>query len=498
MLDINTCPVCLLVPLEETKDVSSIHWILCDICNQWFHTICIKLTNYDVNNLSAYHCDSCRKGHGPSIYKRKSKRARTQIDYVALNEGEVFVVDKTFHPHVRNFEMFGDDELGNQRSEFLDTLKTITKDYALSSRLVRPVLIPRAYSDDAGMKLPRPRKEITIDYITNLVGEDSRVEVMDVLSQQSVTPAWNMGKWRDYFNLDQSSRDRIRNVISLEISQVQELGDGFHRPRLVREMDLVDKIWSDEKNERPQVTKYCLMSVKGSFTDFHIDFGGTSVYYTVCSGSKTFLMYPPTDWNLELYTSWCLEPNQNFLWFGDYSKYIKGKRVTPSNGFKVTLREGDVFFIPSGWIHAVYTPQDSIVIGGNFLTLMNIEMQLKISNIEKVTKVPTKFRFPYFNKVMWMTSWYYYNHKDEFIRDVNGTDNNKIERQSDHIERIDSIEYSILTALISHLKSHFELSKTILAAKRSIPTDLFGKHVNDYLLQLEEWLNNIKDDTKLL
>ena len=28
---------------------------------------------------------------------------------------------------------------------------------------------------------------------------------------------------------------------------------------------------------------------------------------------------------------------------------------------------GDTFMIPTGWIHAVYTPADSLVFGGNFL-----------------------------------------------------------------------------------------------------------------------------------
>ena len=32
---------------------------------------------------------------------------------------------------------------------------------------------------------------------------------------------------------------------------------------------------------RPQVQKYCLMSVKDSYTDFHVDFGGTSVWYHI-------------------------------------------------------------------------------------------------------------------------------------------------------------------------------------------------------------------------
>ncbi len=33
--------------------------------------------------------------------------------------------------------------------------------------------------------------------------------------------------------------------------------------------------------ERPHVQRYCLMGVKDSYTDFHVDFGGTSVWYHV-------------------------------------------------------------------------------------------------------------------------------------------------------------------------------------------------------------------------
>ena len=43
----------------------------------------------------------------------------------------------------------------------------------------------------------------------------------------------------------------------------------------------------------------------------------------------------------------------------------------------VTLDAGSTFFIPSGWIHAVYTPEDSLVFGGNFLHSFAIEKQIR-------------------------------------------------------------------------------------------------------------------------
>lgn len=57
--------------------------------------------------------------------------------------------------------------------------------------------------------------------------------------------------------------------------------------------------------------------------------------------------------------------------------------------------------IPAGWIHAVYTPEDAIVIGGNFLQSFNIGTQLTVYAIEQVTDVPLKFRFPYYKRLNW-------------------------------------------------------------------------------------------------
>lgn len=46
--------------------------------------------------------------------------------------------------------------------------------------------------------------------------------------------------------------------------------------------------------------------------------------------------------------------------------------------YRVVLQEGHTMLIPTGWIHAVYTPKDSLVFGGNFLHSLNIELQLQL------------------------------------------------------------------------------------------------------------------------
>lgn len=57
-------------------------------------------------------------------------------------------------------------------------------------------------------------------------------------------------------------------------------------PLTVRKIDWINCHWPEDLPEdclltKPSVQKYCLMSVKDSYTDFHVDFGGTSVWYHV-------------------------------------------------------------------------------------------------------------------------------------------------------------------------------------------------------------------------
>lgn len=567
MISSDQCPVCI----ERPVDGPGMVWVQCDVCSQWFHADCVAMSARDVAGLHSYHCARCAALHGPSVGRRKLKRARVKIDYVALNEGDTFAVDKSEHPHVASFlewdrdgpkkdgrgrEPIGPKDLlkndgpkglknglsdglekepasndglkqdrpnnevkkdpdsndglekdsGSKDDRGPDQLKkngptdgsnpgpvtlagpALTKAYALASRLERPVLVPNV--SGAGMLLPCPRTDITVQYITDAVDEDTPVEVMDVLSQQSVRPGWSMAQWRDYFYTPADARDRIYNVISLEVSHARGLGADFVRPQLVRDMDLVDRVWPrDDPQPRPKVTTYCLMSVQGSYTDFHIDFSGTCVYYTVCRGAKSFLMFPPTDDNLALYTQWCLEPNQNFLWFADYAKPLRGKSRRPTGGFSVTLHENDLFIIPSGWIHSVYTPQDSVVIGGNYLLVANLDMHLKITDIERKTNVPAKFRFPMFNKVLWLTAYYYLHHQSEFVADVApAVIDLSIKSESTAASTAAS---DLLRRLIDHLYYHLNLSKSSPKAHKSIPFHLIGKDAGKFVAQLESWLTHL-------
>jgi hypothetical protein len=141
------------------------------------------------------------------------------------------------------------------------------------------------------------------------------------------------------------------------------------------------------------------MGVKDSYTDFHIDFGGTSVFYHIISGEKIFYFIEPSERNLKIYSDWSSNPDQSDVFLGDL--------VTKC--YKAHLFPGNTMFIPSGWIHAVFTPKDAMVLGGNFLHGYAIPMQLKINQIEIDTHVPFRFRFPYFITMQWYAAKFYLN-----------------------------------------------------------------------------------------
>lgn len=53
-------------------------------------------------------------------------------------------------------------------------------------------------------------------------------------------------------------------------------------PQIVRRLSWVENYWPDDALlGKPKVTKYCLICVKDSYTDFHIECGGASVWYHV-------------------------------------------------------------------------------------------------------------------------------------------------------------------------------------------------------------------------
>ncbi|XP_029988961.1 lysine (K)-specific demethylase 2Aa isoform X2 [Sphaeramia orbicularis] len=275
---------------------------------------------------------------------------------------------------------------------------------------------PIIFDKPAGLGIKMPDSDFSVNDVKLFVGSRRMIDVMDVSTQKGTE--MSMAQWTRYYDTPPSQREKLYNVISLEFSHTK-LENLVKRPTTVDQIDWVDNMWPRHLKERqrdstnsindmqyPKVQKYCLMSVEGCYTDFHIDFGGTSVWYHILRGSKVFWLIPPTPQNLELYENWVLSGKQGDVFLGDRA----------SDCQRIELKQGFTFIIPSGWIHAVYTPVDSMVFGGNFLHSFNISTQLNICNIEdrtrvgenkqsdtswKSQKVPVKFRYPFYYEMCW-------------------------------------------------------------------------------------------------
>ncbi|XP_044041461.1 lysine (K)-specific demethylase 2Aa isoform X9 [Siniperca chuatsi] len=275
--------------------------------------------------------------------------------------------------------------------------RDLTYEFIQRGGLRDPIIVEKP--DGLGIKMPDP--DFSVNDVKMFVGSRRMIDVMDVSTQKGTE--MSMAQWTRYYETPPSQREKLYNVISLEFSHTK-LENLVRRPATVDLIDWVDNMWPRHLKERqrdstnsindmqyPKVQKYCLMSVEGCYTDFHIDFGGTSVWYHILRGSKVFWLIPPTPQNLELYENWVLSGKQGDVFLGDRA----------SDCQRIELKQGCTFIIPSGWIHAVYTPVDSMVFGGNFLHSFNIPMQLNICNIEDRTRVPVKFRYPFYYEMCW-------------------------------------------------------------------------------------------------
>ncbi|KAI2509935.1 hypothetical protein MHU86_4500 [Fragilaria crotonensis] len=273
-----------------------------------------------------------------------------------------------------------------------------------------------------GMVVP---KNLTMQKLADIIGPGYPLSVIDVQHQEELE-GWTLGDLVEHFEDEErllrvrqliqataapsanrrkrktvtaavEAMPKVLNQISLEFRDTP-LAAMVKSPTFVRDLDWIDHAWRSEEESRPQTQYYCLTSTAGCYTDFHVDFGGTSVWYHVLTGTKHFLLIPPTNENLRIYEDWLCRSDQSLVFLPD---------LVSDSVQKVVLQQSQTLYIPCGWIHAVYTPTDSLVIGGNFLHGLDIPKQIDVHSLETRTRVPAKFRFPkYLALAMYAGVWY--------------------------------------------------------------------------------------------
>uniref|UniRef100_A0A8C9ZEN3 Lysine-specific demethylase PHF2 n=1 Tax=Sander lucioperca TaxID=283035 RepID=A0A8C9ZEN3_SANLU len=354
--------------------------IECDACKDWFHGSCVGVDEDDAPDIDVYHCPNCEKNHGKSTLKKKKNWSKhdtgQSTDIKAVQNGsQVFIKEL----RSRTFPSADDVLVKLSGSQ-------LTLDYLEEGGFNDPILVQK--KDGLGMSMPAPT--FYISDVENYVGPDVGVDVVDVTKQTD--SKMKLKEFVDYYY--STNRKKVLNVINLEFSDARCALDLIivESPQIVRRLSWVENYWPDDALlGKPKVTKYCLICVKDSYTDFHIECGGASVWYHVLKGEKIFFLIKPTSANLSLYERWRSSSNHSEMFFADQVDKC----------YKCTLKQGQTLFIPSGWINAILTPVDCLAFSGHFVHNLSVEMQMRAYEIEKRLKVKTLNPFPNFETACW-------------------------------------------------------------------------------------------------
>uniref|UniRef100_A0A671NA25 Constitutive coactivator of PPAR-gamma-like protein 1 homolog n=1 Tax=Sinocyclocheilus anshuiensis TaxID=1608454 RepID=A0A671NA25_9TELE len=344
---------------------------------------CVGVDEDEAPDIDIYHCPNCEKTHGKSTLKKKkswNKHDTGQSGDVrpVQNGSQVFIKEL----RSRTFPSSEDVVVKLSGSQ-------LTLDYLEENGFNEPILIQK--KDGLGMAMPAPT--FYVSDVENYVGPDVLVDVVDVTKQTQ--SKMKLKEFVDFYY--STNRKKVLNVINLEFSDTR-MANFVESPQIVRTLSWVENYWPDDALlGKPKVSKYCLICVKDSYTDFHIECGGASVWYHVLKGEKIFFLIKPTSANLSLYERWRSSSNHSEMFFADQVDKC----------YKCTLKQGQTLFIPSGWINAVLTPVDCLAFSGHFVHSLSLEMQMRAYEVEKRLKVASLTPFPNFETACWYVGKYY-------------------------------------------------------------------------------------------
>ncbi|EHH57519.1 GRC5, partial [Macaca fascicularis] len=341
------------------------------------HFSCVGVEEEEAPDIDIYHCPNCEKTHGKSTLKKKRtwhKHGPGQAPDVkpVQNGSQLFIKEL----RSRTFPSAEDVVARVPGSQ-------LTLGYMEEHGFTEPILVPK--KDGLGLAVPAPT--FYVSDVENYVGPERSVDVTDVTKQKDCK--MKLKEFVDYYY--STNRKRVLNVTNLEFSDTR-MSSFVEPPDIVKKLSWVENYWPDDALlAKPKVTKYCLICVKDSYTDFHIDSGGASAWYHVLKGEKTFYLIRPASANISLYERWRSASNHSEMFFADQVDKC----------YKCIVKQGQTLFIPSGWIYATLTPVDCLAFAGHFLHSLSVEMQMRAYEVERRLKLGSLTQFPNFETACW-------------------------------------------------------------------------------------------------
>ncbi|SCV71910.1 BQ2448_4604 [Microbotryum intermedium] len=153
----------------------------------------------------------------------------------------------------------------------------------------------------------------------------------------------------------------------------QGLGRDYEVPECFRE-----DLFAVMRHERPDY-RWLIVGTTRSGSTWHQDPNGTSAWNAVTTGSKAWIMFPPSVTPPGVHVSEDqgqveapLALSEWFMSYWDFANMTYGPKAKDGalrNTMKVGIcREGEVFYVPSGWWHIVVNLEPSIAVTQNYVS----------------------------------------------------------------------------------------------------------------------------------
>lgn len=173
--------------------------------------------------------------------------------------------------------------------------------------------------------------------------------------------------------------------LSLELSKTR-MRDRVILPELVQELNMMRDVKEYEKGST-NVVRYFLHFMEGSFVGFHLDMSGSSIWHHVLEGQEVLYIIHSSTKIGKIYDQWVKNKRtENLL------DLLPGDVVIE----KITVGKGQTLFLPGGYLRATLTPVETFILGGNFLSFGNAEIQFSAYNMEVAADEDEYYRFPNF------------------------------------------------------------------------------------------------------
>ncbi|XP_059468980.1 histone lysine demethylase PHF8-like isoform X2 [Neocloeon triangulifer] len=357
----------------------------CGACANCYHSRCVGTLEILAQDFADYHCSQCIVLVGPTIYKQPTNNHRHDRYEIDLDGKATQTGTPKFISELKTRIFCSASEIV-KRSNGVDFNINHLTEHGFSN----PVLLEPAESIEGFQMVS---KDFDFYNVPQVI--DGTKEITAICCTSQSATRLNVDDYIKYYT--SGDRSRILNVLSLEYCNT-ELNNLVTAPLVIRQMDWRNNVmgpgeWPADFDNRP-VHSCLIMSVADCYTDFHMDFGGSSVWYHLLKGEKVFYLIPPTQPNRAMYQRWLNSSKRLEMFFADQVEKC----------YQFVLTAGQTIVIPGGWIHAVLTTKDSIMFGGNFLTDFNIELQLAAYAIEKASHTPASFCFPNFEGLHWFAA----------------------------------------------------------------------------------------------